>query len=118
MIPPAAPPSPPPAAPARARTASMAPPPPVGTPSFAELDGTSLPTLQLKISDVLSEDAQWFLAQSGARWPCEASELDSAHRLLAERLRRDSPRGVDAAMTAHWVDRLSRGYDELRRWTR
>jgi hypothetical protein len=83
-----------------------------------DLDGAALPTLQLKLTDVLSEDAQFFLAQSGARWPCEASELDSAHRQLTERIRRESPRGVDPAMASRWVDKLSRGYDELRRWTR
>lgn len=100
------------------RPASLAPPPPPGPVSFAELDGAALPTLQLKLTDVLSEDAQFFLAQSGARWPCEASELDSAHRQLTERIRRESPRGVDPAMASRWVDKLSRGYDELRRWTR
>lgn len=105
-------------APAVTRPASLAPPPPPGSVSFAELDGAALPTLQLKVTDVLSEDAQFFLAQSGARWPCEASELDSAHRQLTERIRRESPRGVDPAMASRWVDKLSRGYDELRRWTR
>lgn len=100
------------------RPASLAPPPPPGAVGFADLDGAALPTLQLKLTDVLSEDAQFFLAQSGARWPCEASELDSAHRKLTERIRRESPRGVDPAMASRWVDKLSRGYDELRRWTR
>lgn len=107
-----------PAPPTVTRPASLAPPPPPGPLSFAELDGAALPTLQLKLTDVLSEDAQFFLAQSGARWPCEASELDSAHRQLTERIRREPPRGVDPAMATRWVDKLSRGYDELRRWTR
>ncbi len=100
------------------RPSSLAPPPPPGAVGFADLDGAALPTLQLKLTDVLSEDAQFFLAQSGARWPCEASELDSAHRQLTEQIRRESPRGVDPAMASRWVDKLSRGYDELRRWTR
>ncbi|MFO0629124.1 MAG: hypothetical protein U0325_26345 [Polyangiales bacterium] len=111
----------PPPVPSVSRPASLAPPPPPAPStavSFAELDGTVLPTLQLKLTDVLSEDAQFFLAQSGARWPCEASELDSAHRLLTERIRRETPRVADPAMASHWADKLARGYDELRRWTR
>jgi hypothetical protein len=100
------------------RPASLAPPPPPGAGGFVDLDGGALPTLQLKLTDVLSEDAQFFLAQSGARWPCDESELDSAHRQLTERILRESPRGVDPAKASRWVDKLSRGYDELRRWTR
>lgn len=87
-------------------------------PSLAEVDPTSLPTLQIQMSSVLSEDARFFLAQSGARWPCDAVELESAHQVLSERLRHEPPSGIDAAMVAHWADRLDRGYDELRRWAR
>lgn len=86
--------------------------------SLAELDPTSLPTLQISVSSVLSEDARFFLAQSGARWPCDASELDSAHHMLTERLRQEPPSGLDDSMVARWADRLDRGYDELRRWAR
>lgn len=93
------------------------PAPPQSLASFAEIDGTVLPTLQLKISDVLSDDAQFFLAQTGAQWPCDAVELESAHQLLSERIRRDLPR-IDPTTANQWVSRLTRGYDELRRWTR
>lgn len=112
-LPPAA--TPPPSSGASRIPSLAAPPPPHS--SFAELDGTALPTLQLKISDVLSDDAQFFLAQTGARWPCDASELESAHQLLTERIRRDIP-DVDPVTASQWFGRLSRGYDELRRWTR
>lgn len=87
-------------------------------PSIAEMDPTSLPTLQIQVSSVLSEDARFFLAQSGARWPCDLNELDSAHRVLTERLRQEPPSGLDGAMINRWADRLDRGYDELRRWAR
>lgn len=87
-------------------------------PSFAEMDPTSLPTLQISASSVLSDDARFFLAQSGARWPCDATELASAHHLLTERLRQSPPAGLDNAMIDRWAARLDRGYDELRRWAR
>lgn len=117
---PAPPPPPPPQrattppTPRQRRPSAPPPPMPRVDPSFID-DPTSLPTLHMKISDVLSEDAQLFLAQTGARWPCEAAELDDAHRTLAERIRRER---TDEAVAAQWIDRLSRGYDELRRWTR
>jgi hypothetical protein len=84
-------------------------------PSLATMDPTAMPTLSTSMSNLLSEDAQFFLAQSGARWPCEPAELDNAHATLSERLRAASP--TDAAR-AEWLHRVERGYDELRRWTR
>lgn len=91
---------------------------PTPRPSAIEgFDATSLPTLQISLSSVLSADAQFFLAQTGARWPCDSTELESAHHTLTQRLRATEPTPGPGEVEG-WVARLDRGYDELRRWAR
>lgn len=64
--------------------------------------------------DVLPPDALFFLDQSGAPWPCNARQLSAARAGLMERT--PAP-GADARQNAAaraWVERVERGFSELR----
>ncbi len=60
-------------------------------------------TVQIRASDLLTEEARYFLDQAGMAWPGDAPKLDAARGALAE------VAAGDPARTA----RLERGYEDL-----
>lgn len=68
-------------------------------------------TRQFRSSDVLSDDALFFLDQSGTPWPCDVGRLTAARASLVVR----TPSEDYEASGRAWVDRVERGFAELRR---
>lgn len=76
-------------------------------------EGLSSATVQLSSTDILSEDARFFIVTSGLRWPCDPAALDAARaRLMAST---DTPAdGIEGhAFAIDRLQRIDRGYDEL-----
>ncbi|MEZ4406942.1 MAG: hypothetical protein R3A52_10750 [Polyangiales bacterium] len=70
-------------------------------------------TVQIRTSDILSEDARFFILASGVKWPCDQAALDAARARLFESTE-TPPDGVeDPSVTLSRQRRLDRGYDEL-----
>ena len=76
-------------------------------------EGLGGSTVQIRSSDILSEDARFFILTSGVTWPCDAAALDAARARLFSSID-TPPDGVDDPGTAVLRQRrLDRGYDEL-----
>lgn len=83
------------------RTLSAIEPP---SPSVPDLSLVAAETMQIQVTDVLSDDARFFLAQSRMSWPCDLQQLQTAREALAAR-----------GTAAPWMARIDRGYEELRK---
>ncbi len=77
---------------------------------------SNLTTMQMNSREVLSEDARFFLVQSGAPWPCDVARLSSAHAHISARGPVAEDGSAPRAETARaWTERIDRGFSELRR---
>lgn len=79
-------------------------------------EASNMTTVQMNAREILSEDARFFLNQSGAPWPCDATRLNAAHAVVSARppIAEDgSPLKAEAARA--WNERIHRGFVELKR---
>jgi hypothetical protein len=71
-------------------------------------------TMRVDATSALSDDARFFLAECGGRWPCDTQQLNlHRDRLLA---RASTAEGV--ALGPQWFARVERGFRDLTRYSR
>lgn len=69
-------------------------------------------TVQMKATEILSDDARLFLSATGAGWPCDLGALETAHRSL--RARGSNGASIPPEQLEVLLPRLEQGYAELR----
>jgi hypothetical protein len=79
------------------------------------LDGVTPARKVVTAVSALSDDALFFLEASSARWPCDLGALQAARAVLLARGPRGDTLGDPRGITRAWIERVERGYEELRR---